>query len=739
LNNTLFYKAAAAVGIIRIMLMPCQAAAEGINPIHPAFTPLDALGQKVSNTGKTASPDTTCGQCHDTKYILRHNSHANNKSGATCFDCHSLELKKDLISNGALDSSGMLKREFIRIHPPGNENCGGCHGVVQEGQTPLALPDDFNSTTVKNKYSITRYTGAIFSPQDISISLLNLAGKDSLHKPWDIHARRGVGCTGCHYSPNNPARAVETNKGVPHLKVDPRRKVMDEFLLRPNHELTAASCATCHDPLKGHDFLSFKKLHMEVLACQSCHTPRLYGPALMMVDETVPNSQGMPLSSFRGVLEDWKIGIVTNNTFTKGYQPVLLPSKSGGKNRVAPFNLVTDYRWVSGRGGAIVPFETVIKAAKMNRLEGTGPLSPTSIDLMKKTLSGLGVIEPEISGIITAHEIEHGISGREGARRECTDCHNAEKEEPIKTILSDYTPGGILPVSKPSSEVQSDKEEFMCSLKPSIGKDGTIKATCESQNPRIHLFGYTHENISDRLGLGFLLLVVLGVAAHASMRLMFRSRRATNSADAVCVYMFSSYERMWHWLMTFSVIILMATGLEIHFSGIHRLIPLSIAVSIHNVFAAILTVNAFLALFYYVVSNAIRQFIPKRNTVIDGILTQIRFYTWGMFLGMPHPTRDAGDRKLNPLQQITYLALLNVLFPIQVITGTIMAAVSYWPGIASMNGWLGMVAPLHNFGSWLFISFFALHVYLITTGHRLTSSLKGMVTGYEEIEKRCNK
>jgi thiosulfate reductase cytochrome b subunit len=44
------------------------------------------------------------------------------------------------------------------------------------------------------------------------------------------------------------------------------------------------------------------------------------------------------------------------------------------------------------------------------------------------------------------------------------------------------------------------------------------------------------------------------------------------------------------------------------------------------------------------------------------------------------------------------------------------------------------VAPAHNLGSWLFISFFVMHLYLITTGHTPASSLKAMITGYEEIE-----
>ncbi len=52
----------------------------------------------------------------------------------------------------------------------------------------------------------------------------------------------------------------------------------------------------------------------------------------------------------------------------------------------------------------------------------------------------------------------------------------------------------------------------------------------------------------------------------------------------------------------------------------------------------------------------------------------------------------------------------------------------------SIDG-LVYIAPIHNFSAWLFITFLVVHLYLITTGHSPLSSLKGMVTGFEEVEE----
>ena len=105
----------------------------------------------------------------------------------------------------------------------------------------------------------------------------------------------------------------------------------------------------------------------------------------------------------------------------------------------------------------------------------------------------------------------------------------------------------------------------------------------------------------------------------------------------------------------------------------------------------------------------------------------------GIFRGGPHPGQRAGE-KLNPLQQLTYLALLNLLFPLQIGTGVLVWAVGHWPQVAAALGGLSVIAPLHNLGAWLFLSFFTLHVYLVTTGRTLGEHLRAMATGYQLVE-----
>ncbi len=73
-------------------------------------------------------------------------------------------------------------------------------------------------------------------------------------------------------------------------------------------------------------------------------------------------------------------------------------------------------------------------------------------------------------------------------------------------------------------------------------------------------------------------------------------------------------------------------------------------------------------------------------------------------------------RKLNPLQKITYLLLLNILLPFQIVTGVLMWGADRWPGTFARIGGLWVLGPAHTLGSYLFLAFLIGHIYLSTTG-----------------------
>jgi len=89
------------------------------------------------------------------------------------------------------------------------------------------------------------------------------------------------------------------------------------------------------------------------------------------------------------------------------------------------------------------------------------------------------------------------------------------------------------------------------------------------------------------------------------------------------------------------------------------------------------------------------------------------------------------------LQKLVYLALKIIIIPVMVISGLLYMFYRYpqGGGIEGLN--IDSIAPIaiiHTAGAFMLVAFVVVHLYLITTGTTITSNLKAMITGFEELE-----
>jgi thiosulfate reductase cytochrome b subunit len=197
------------------------------------------------------------------------------------------------------------------------------------------------------------------------------------------------------------------------------------------------------------------------------------------------------------------------------------------------------------------------------------------------------------------------------------------------------------------------------------------------------------------------------------------------------VYIYKAFERFWHWMQSILIFFLAFTGFEVHgsfeFFGYHN------AVIYHNIAAYSFIVLIVFAIFWHFATGEWKQYLPT----LTNMKAQINYYLFGIFKNAPHPTRKTQLSKLNPLQKLVYLGLKLLVIPIMVISGLIYMYYRYpqQSGISGLNiESIGFVAILHTAGAFLLIGFVIVHLYLITTGTTVTSNLKAMLTGYEELD-----
>ena len=199
------------------------------------------------------------------------------------------------------------------------------------------------------------------------------------------------------------------------------------------------------------------------------------------------------------------------------------------------------------------------------------------------------------------------------------------------------------------------------------------------------------------------------------------------------VEIYAVFERVWHWLQALTIIMLLVTGLEIHAPTTLHLLGFGRATWLHEALALFTIANAFLSLFYHLATGAIRQFFPQPRDFFSLAIAQVAYYTRGIFSGAHHPFEHEPGHKLNVLQQVTYLAVLNLALPVQVATGILMWKAHEWSALVSRLGGLHAVATIHVLCAWVFAAFVIMHVYLTTTGRTPLAHLRAMVVGWEEI------
>lgn len=194
------------------------------------------------------------------------------------------------------------------------------------------------------------------------------------------------------------------------------------------------------------------------------------------------------------------------------------------------------------------------------------------------------------------------------------------------------------------------------------------------------------------------------------------------------IYLYSKFERFWHWVQAVLIIMLLVTGFEVH--KVFELFGFEKAVELHNFFGLSWLVLFVFIIFWLLTTGEWKQYKPTTRKLFEVAW----YYAFGIFKGLPHPVHKRKDAKHNPMQRLTYLGLTAILLPVQMVTGLL-----YW-GYNSWDAWgvipyldLGVLAAIHLLGAFAILIFLIVHLYMTTTGHRVSAHVEAMFSGWEEV------
>jgi thiosulfate reductase cytochrome b subunit len=195
--------------------------------------------------------------------------------------------------------------------------------------------------------------------------------------------------------------------------------------------------------------------------------------------------------------------------------------------------------------------------------------------------------------------------------------------------------------------------------------------------------------------------------------------------------------RIWHWTNALGFIALILTGVQIRYMDLVSVLPFKTAVGVHNAVGWVLIGNFFIWLLYYLFSDKIRVYHPELSPAkhFRDSFRQAKFYGYGIFKGEPNPHHVSEYRKFNALQSMAYQLIMQLLVPLQLVTGVLLWDLHRFSTAVEFFGGVRVVAGVHVLLFIFFTAFIFAHPYLASLGHTPGAHFKAMITGYEEVEE----
>ena len=246
--------------------------------------------------------------------------------------------------------------------------------------------------------------------------------------------------------------------------------------------------------------------------------------------------------------------------------------------------------------------------------------------------------------------------------------------------------------------------------------------------------GAMRHRLVDAVLLAVAALAILAALFHGILRWISNRRRAERPFEVEATPVYDGWVRSWHWGNAAIFVVLLVTGLRIHFGGREDpLLSFESAFHTHNLVGAAMVIW----FLWFVVMGALTgnaaSYWKKPDSWYRGMVRQVRYYLHGVFVGEPHPFHPQEKRRFNPLQQLIYLTVMYLMFPILAVTGVLLLYPEWLPEtIAGRNaGWV--VATVHYLTGWALVIFFVIHLYLCTLGDRVSYLFRGMIDGLHRI------
>jgi thiosulfate reductase cytochrome b subunit len=199
------------------------------------------------------------------------------------------------------------------------------------------------------------------------------------------------------------------------------------------------------------------------------------------------------------------------------------------------------------------------------------------------------------------------------------------------------------------------------------------------------------------------------------------------------LYLYPVWVRLWHLTNALLFLILICTGLCIHFAGPGTtLIPFEVSVSIHNIAGIILVIAYIIFFLGNIFTDNGKYYKVVWKGLFGRLSKQFQYYTVGIFKKQKPPFPITMERKFNPMQLFSYKLAMYFLMPFMLLTGLALFFPEYIPTQIFSKSGIHITDMVHIIAGYVLTLFMLIHIYFCTIGAKVFSNFKSMINGWHE-------
>jgi thiosulfate reductase cytochrome b subunit len=201
----------------------------------------------------------------------------------------------------------------------------------------------------------------------------------------------------------------------------------------------------------------------------------------------------------------------------------------------------------------------------------------------------------------------------------------------------------------------------------------------------------------------------------------------------VKIYLYPVWIRLWHVLNALMFLLLIFSGICLHFSGGEfKLISFNVAVGMHNTAAIIVTLNYGIFVVGNIITDNGKFYRKWRKNLVTNLVKQFWFYAVGIFQKKDHPFPITEKQKFNPLQKFAYVIVMYFGMPLLILSGIALMFPDFIAyNVFNISG-LVFYDVLHIVVGFVLSLFLLIHIYTCTLGDKPGTLFKSMIYGYHE-------